>query len=121
MLKINPKTRCIKLNLSKSTDVCRCYSDLQSEYAGILEARDDVESYTCNMPLNGLAMGNYTSDFCVKLIDGTLVIRECVNRNHLTKPMTVHLLDASRDYWNRRGVTDWGLVIEKELINVQAK
>ena len=119
MLKNNPKTRCIKLNLSKSSDVCRCYSELQSKYARILEARDDVELFTCNMPLNGLAMGNYTSDFFVRRTDGTLMIRECVNRNHLTKPMTVRLLDASRDYWNRRGVTDWGIVLEKELANVQ--
>lgn len=116
MLKNNPKTRCTKLYLNKSTDICRCYSELQSKYAEILEASDNVESFTCNMHLNGL---NYTSDFFVKRIDGTLMIRECVNRNHLTKPMTIRLLDVSRDYWSRRGVTDWGIVLEKELTNVQ--
>lgn len=42
------------------------------------------------------------------------MIRECVFRNHLAKPMTVKLLDASRIYWLRRGLSDWGLVIDAE-------
>ena len=59
-------------------------------------------------------MGEYTSDFvCVKA-DGDLMVRECVERKHLMKPMTVKLLDASREYWKRNGVTDWGLVINAE-------
>ncbi len=28
--------------------------------------------------------------------------------------MTAKLLDASRDYWRRRRVTDWGIVVEKK-------
>lgn len=39
------------------------------------------------------------------------VFRECVHRKFLTKPMTVKLLDESGQYGLRRGVTDWGLVI----------
>ena len=31
------------------------------------------------------------------------------------KPLTVKLLDASRDYWLRHGVTGWGLVIDEEV------
>jgi hypothetical protein len=37
-----------------------------------------------------------------------------VFRKHLTKPMTVNLLDASREYWLRHGVSDWGIVIDEE-------
>jgi len=118
MLKNNPKTRCTKRNLSKSTDVCRCYSDLQSAYADVLQACEDVETFTCNMPLKRLELGNYTSDFFIKRTNGTYMVRECVLRNHLTKPMTVRLLDASREYWYRHKVTDWGIVIEKEADNV---
>jgi hypothetical protein len=33
----------------------------------------------------------------------------------LTRPSTAKLLDLSRDYWRRRGVADWGIVIEKEV------
>ena len=33
---------------------------------------------------------------------------------YLMKPMTVKLLDASRTYWLRLGVQDWGRVIGGE-------
>ena len=46
--------------------------------------------------------------------DGNLMVRECVSRKHLTKPMTTKLLDASRNYWKSHGVSDWGIVIEEE-------
>jgi len=42
------------------------------------------------------------------------MVRECVERKHLTKPLTVKLLQASKDFWLRHGVSDWGIVIEKE-------
>lgn len=59
-------------------------------------------------------MGDYTSDFvCIKA-DGDLLVRECVFRKYLTKPKTVKLLDVSRTYWQRRGIHDWGLVIDEE-------
>lgn len=118
MQKANPKTRCTKRNLSKSTDVCRCYSELQCAYADVLQASDDVASFTCNMPLQ-LEIGDYTSDFYIQLIDGSFKVRECISRKHLIKPMTVRLLDASREYWYKHGVTDWGLVIDKEADNAQ--
>lgn len=58
---------------------------------------------------------HYTTDFvCVK-VDGDLMVRECVFRKHLMKPLTVKLLDASREYWLRHGVTDWGLVIDETV------
>lgn len=47
-------------------------------------------------------------------INGDLMVRECVYRKFLTKPMTVKLLDASYEYWLKHGVTDWGLVIDEE-------
>ena len=59
-------------------------------------------------------MPDYMSDFvCVKN-DGGLMVRECVYRKFLTKPMTVKLLDDSRNYWRIHGVEDWGLVIDAE-------
>ena len=66
------------------------------------------------MLMDGLAEGAYTSDFvCVKT-DGDLMVRECVFRKFLKKPMTVKLLDASKDYWLKHGVSDWGIVIDEE-------
>lgn len=42
------------------------------------------------------------------------MVRECVEEKYLMKLMTVKLLDASRTYWLRLDVQDWGLVIDGE-------
>lgn len=114
MRKKGYKGRCEKKDLSKSQEVCRTYDAIQSNYADILQNDNDIQEIRCNVLLDGLSEGAYTSDFvCVKA-DGDLMVRECVFRKFLTKPMTVKLLDASRDYWLKHGVSDWGLVIDEE-------
>ena len=97
MRKKGYKGRCEKKDLSKSQEVCRTYDAIQSNYADILQNDNDIQEIRCNVLLDGLSEGAYTSDFvCVKA-DGDLMVRECVFRKFLTKPMTVKLLDASRD------------------------
>lgn len=114
MRKKNFKGRCEKRKLPKCEEVCRTYDDIQYVYAELLSATKDIKSFRVNVVLDGLEEGEYTSDFvCVKL-DGDLMVRECVSRQYLTKPMTAKLLDMSREYWLRHGVSDWGIVIEKE-------
>lgn len=111
MRKKNYKGRCEKRSISKCQEVCRTYDDIQFAYADILQASEDIEEIHCNVPLDGL---DYTSDFvCVKS-DGDIMVRECVYRRLLTKPLTVKLLDESRLYWLHYGVTDWGIVINEE-------
>ena len=111
MQKKNYKGRCVKRNLSKCKGVCRTYSLLQESFADILQKDDDIIEFECNVLLDG---EEYTTDFLFKKDGGDLGVRECVNRNHLTKPMVVKLLDISRAYWLSRGIEDWGVVIEKE-------
>ncbi len=114
MRKKNYKGRCEKRTISKCEEVCRTFDSIQYAYADILQASEDIKEIRCNVPLDGLPDGEYTSDFvCIKE-NGDLLVRECVERRFLTKPMTVKLLDVSRLYWLRRGVTDWGLVINEE-------
>ncbi len=114
MRKKNFKGRCEKRSLSKCHDVCRTYDPIQHGYADVLQGDDEITEIRCNVLLDGLELGEFTTDFvCVKT-NGDLMVRECVSRKHLTKPLTVKLLDASRDYWLRHGVTDWGLVIDAE-------
>lgn len=114
MIKKNYKGRCQKRKMKKCKDVVRTYSNIQSAYAEVLEREEKIKEFRCNVFLDGLEAGAYSSDFvCVKQ-DGELMVRECVERKHLMKPMTVRLLDASREYWRRNGVTDWGLVINEE-------
>ncbi len=114
MLKKNYKGRCEKKALSKCKEICRTYSAIQSNYADMLEQREDIKEIRCNVLLDGLEIGDYTSDFvCIKA-DNDLMVRECVFRKLLLKPMTVKLLDASKEYWLRHGVNDWGIVIDEE-------
>ena len=112
MRKKNFKGRCEKRVVSKCMDVCRTYDPIQYAYADLLAMDDTIQEFRCNVPMDGL---EYTTDFvCVK-VGGDLMVRECVYRKFLTKPMTIKLLDSSRDYWLRHGVTDWGLVIDEEV------
>lgn len=114
MRKKNFKGRCEKRLISKCEGVCRTYDVIQSAYADILQADDSISEIRCNVLLDGLPEGEYTSDFVCIRTDGEVMVRECVQRKHLIKPLTVKLLDASRKYWVRRGVSDWGLVIDEE-------
>lgn len=114
MRKKNFKGRCEKRAIKKCEGVCRTYDPIQYAFADVLQEDESIKEIKCNVLLDGLQEGEYTSDFvCVKT-DGDLSVRECVQRKHLTKPMTVKLLDTSRSYWLRHGVTDWGIVIDAE-------
>lgn len=111
MRKKNYKGRCEKRVISKCNDICKTYTLLQSAYANILEDDKDISQIRCNVPLENL---DYTTDFvCVKS-NKDLMVRECIDRKLITKPLTVKMLDISREYWLNRGVTDWGLVINEE-------
>ncbi len=112
MRKKNYKGRCEKRMVKKSGEVCRTYDAIQSAYLELLDDSPKIKEIRCNVALEGDALGMYTSDFVCVRTDGDLLVRECVFRKYLTKPMTVKLLDASREYWMRHGVKDWGIVID---------
>lgn len=114
MRKKNFKGRCEKRMIGKCAGVCRTYDAIQYAYADLLQASDEIKEIRCNVPLDGLDIGEYTSDFVCTKTNGDLMVRECVFRKFLMKPLTVKLLDASREYWLRHGVIDWGLVIDEE-------
>ena len=108
------KGRCDKRTLTKCKEVCRTYDPIQYAYADKLQENADIKEIRCNVPLDGLPEGDYMSDFvCIKA-DNDLMVRECVQRKFLLKPLTVRLLDTSREYWHRHGVSDWGIVIDAE-------
>lgn len=115
MRRKNFKGRCEKRVIQKCSVVCRTYDPIQYAYADVLQSDSSIQEIQCNVPLDGLEAGAYTSDFvCIKT-GGDLLVRECVYRKFLMKPLTVKLLDASREYWLKRGVTDWGIVIDGEV------
>ena len=114
MRKKNYKGRCEKRVLSKCIGVCRTYDALQYAYADLLEKNEEVKEFQCNVPLTSENAEEYTTDFFCEMKNGDIMVRECVLRKHLTKPMTVKQIDISREYWLRHGVSDWGLVIDEE-------
>lgn len=108
------KDRCTKKKLKKCEEVTRTYDKIQTRCADILDKDESIKSIRVNVVLEDLDEGEFTSDFvCVKT-DGDLMVRECVFRKKLSLPRTCKLLDASMQYWARRGVTDWGIVVERE-------
>lgn len=109
------RTRCEKRTLSKCANgVARTYNVLESKYADKLEADPNVKEFRCQVLLEGLEIGEYCSDFVATKVDGDLMVRECVYRKDLLKLSTGKLLDASRNFWRRRGVEDWGIVVEEK-------
>jgi len=74
MKKKGYKGRCEKRSLSKCVGVCRTYSDLQSAYADVLEADPQVKEFQCNVLLEGLSIGEYTTDFLCTMLHGYLAV-----------------------------------------------
>ena len=104
--------RCDKQTLSKCEGVCKTYSPLQAAYAKKLQNDDTVESFLCNQPIE--IEGDYTTDFVIRRLDGSVTIRECIEIDDLMKLKNAKLMDQSRCYWLKRGITDWGIVTSAE-------
>lgn len=121
MRKKNYKGRCERRTIDKAEGVCRFYSKIQSVYADKLVENEQVVEIHCNVLLEGLDTEAYTTDFLCKKKDGSYMIRECVERKYITKPKTVKLLDVSLDYWRKRGIEDWGIVVDKEVPDHEEK
>lgn len=108
------KGRCTKKQLKKADGVVKLYDSIQVAFAEILDIDPTIKKITVNYYLQDLSEGEFTSDFvCIK-VSGDYQVRECVYRKKLTLPRTCRLLDASREYWLKRGIEDWGIVVEKE-------
>ena len=106
--------KCVKMKLKKCEEVIRTYDKIQTAYAEILDNNENIKSIQCNVTLEGIEEGEFTTDFlCIKT-DGDRMVRECVFRKKLSLPRTCKLLDLSREYWRRRGIEDWGIVVEEE-------
>ena len=111
MRKKNYKGRCEKQSLDKFTTICKTYEPLQAAYAKLLAENDGIIEARCNVALDD-DCSDYMTDFICTKIDGDLMVRECISRKLLHRPQMAALLDKSRTYWLRRGVTDWGIVVD---------
>ena len=109
----NTRVSTIKKSLPKCVGVFYAYNLLQNKYGELLSNRDDVLEFKANIRLIDFSLGDsYTTDFIITTIDGKTLVRECVSKGKLLKPMTIKLLDASRAYWLSKGIKDWGIVVD---------
>ena len=104
---------CVKRSLSKCEGICRTYDKIQTSFADYLQDNEKVKSFQCNVLMENGEENQYTTDFVVEMCDGSKMVRECVWRKNLSRPLTTKLLDISRNYWLSKNVENWGIVIEK--------
>lgn len=113
----NSKTHSItmKKKLKKCQSTFNAYNELQYAYGIKLDDNEDIIDIQCNVKLPSCPEGEYyrTDFYCVKS-NGEIMIRECVYKDKLLKPMTAKLLDISRNYWLSKGITDWGIVLNED-------
>ena len=95
MKKKGYKGRCEKRSLLKCVGICRTYDPIQSAYADRLEADEQVKEFQCNVLLEGLSIGEYTTDFLCTMQDGSLRVRECVSRDHLMRSLMAMKLPSN--------------------------
>ena len=110
----NSKTHSVtmKKKLIKCQSVFNAYNEIQYAYGDVLDNNTEVVDIKCNVKLIGCPEGeHYTTDFYCTKSNGEIMVRECVDKNKLLKPMTVKILDISRNYWLSKGITDWGIVL----------
>ena len=102
----------IKKKLSKCRLIFYAHNELQYKYGCQLDFSSEIAEIKCNVPIEVADVeGEFTTDFyCIKT-NGEIIVRECVYKDKLLKPLTIKMLDASRNYWLSKGVADWGLVL----------
>ena len=116
------KIRCEKIHLQKCADgICRTYTPIQRVYAEMLEQDSSVQEFKCNvsLPAFELTDGLYTTDFVITKTNGDIAVRECILREYINRPFHIRLLDASREYWLRRGIQDWGIVTNEDKRHIK--
>ena len=112
--KKNFKGRCVKKVVCKAEGVCKTYDALQLKALEMLEQEDAIREIRCNVPLDGSPWDLYMTDFLCQTENGDWIAFETCFRKLLVRPQTMELLDASRNYWMKRGVK-WGLIVDAEV------
>lgn len=73
------KGRCIKRKLQKCKGVVKLYDKVQDAFANILDFDPEIIEIECNVPLDDIEDGRYTTDFLCTKSDGDKIVRECIH------------------------------------------
>lgn len=114
MRNVNTRTKTLKCKLNKCKNIFYAYSDIQFQYGKYLDSLDEIIEIFPNIKISDdEVQGNYTSDFyCIKS-NGEIMVRECLYKSKLMKPLTCKYLDMSRNYWLKKGILDWGIILDE--------
>ena len=115
------KVAILKLSLDKCEGTCITYSKIQYEYAKKLNDDKNIIKIRANIELEAFHDEKYpnrvyTSDFICTKKNGEIMVRECIDRKSINRPMMIRLLDESKKYWRDHGVSDWGSVVNAKTI-----
>jgi hypothetical protein len=92
------KDRCTKKKLKKCEEVARTYDKIQTAYADVLDKDKNIEVIKCNVLLENLEDGEFTTDFLCTKTNGDLMVRECVFR----KKVCSCSMASKRKAWHSR-------------------
>lgn len=88
MRKKNYEGRCEKRAVKKCGTICKTFDPIQSAFVTILDNRNDIVEIKCNVGLEGDA-SDFTTDIVAVMTNGELIVRECVSRKILSRPLTL--------------------------------
>lgn len=54
--------KCVKRNLTKCEGACKTFDSIHYAFTDLLNESEDIISFRCNVLMEGLAEGEYTSD-----------------------------------------------------------
>lgn len=108
MRKKNYKGRCEKRAIKKCESICKTYDPIQSAFVTILDNRDDIAEIQCNVELDGDA-ADFTTDIVAVMTNGELMVRECVSRKILPRPLTIKIHNSTlHSKTEQQILLDWG-------------
>lgn len=122
MTKAGNKTRDLSFMSAKNGRTMTVHTEQAMQYAMRLESDPAVSSYVTNHPLEqdkiepeqGVRKQYYetqwTTDFVVMFIDGTMGVRELVTKNKLSQRSEIEKLQLSQSYWQKI-TAGWKIVI----------
>lgn len=108
--------------LDKCKDVCRTYDAIQYAYADILSDCSDIVEFRCNVFLEGLEEGEYTTDFvCTKQGGDLMVSILCIKVAALAAKPKEKQKELSQDEKNMRWALNKFLIPENVAVGLLIK
>ena len=125
MNKIDLNKRTIRFYSEKEKQILTVFNEPAYIYAMNLETDDMISNYKIAVELNksqfiqidtvGLRNEmfnqNWYSDFLIQYDDGSLAVRELLDKNKINYLKELRKLEFSRRYWKQQNINDWKIVL----------